>query len=376
MDNNKEDKFSKLKIQENLIGSKKYSCPKVVNLPSWDTAKEIFASSTEQWIFRGQKDSEFELKPSLYRFNSCIGENSLEEIFLSLFKTDVFKDYQEVKACNPRTQFEWLCIKQHFGIPTRLLDWTKCPYIASWFALDPSVNNPNGSCAIWAVNKKWCKSKALSRIRSIDKYKDLSDGVDLSEDKYFQDLFLSNNKREDPYFVYPFEIPERFKEIEGFKRMKHQQGIFLCAGNDNPGFELNLCFDHHNSIPEEILNEREDYIIKFVIEAKYRQQALDDLKSKGISHSFLFDSLDQYSQYVVRSVRAIDKRSRNHLTNFSAKEEINNKFFGVNESSWKQFFEDPGQFVLKANFIQLLLESELNLSQKITLLNIWRGLNC
>ncbi|MFH0791331.1 MAG: FRG domain-containing protein [Candidatus Omnitrophota bacterium] len=375
MKNNKEDKFCKLQIKENLIGSTKYSCPKIVNLPSWDAAKKIFATATDQWIFRGQDDSGHELLPSLYRFKSCIGKISLEENLLNLFKTDVVKDYQEVKDCDPQTQFEWLCILQHYGIPTRLLDWTKCPYIASWFALYFSNINSNESCAIWAINKNWCKHHALSRIKSIKKYRTLSDNVDLSRDEYFKVLF-SFHEKGDPFFVYPFEIPQRFKDKGGFERMKNQKGIFLCAGNDID-FRENLHFNSgSNSTPDEIIEQRENYIIKFVIKNKQKKEILDDLKSKEITHKYLFDSLDQYGQYVLRDTGLFDRCARKRSTKFSAEKEINNKFVGTNKSSWKQFFKDPEQLIFKDNFsLQSLLESELNTSQKMTLIDIWRDLS-
>jgi len=36
----------------------------------------------------------------------------------------------------PRNTYEWLCIMQHYGIPTKLLDWTLDPIIALFFATD------------------------------------------------------------------------------------------------------------------------------------------------------------------------------------------------------------------------------------------------
>jgi FRG domain len=49
----------------------------------------------------------------------------------------------------------WLALMQHYGTPTRFLDWTMSPFIAAYFAFEDEACGLSKRSAIWAINLNW-----------------------------------------------------------------------------------------------------------------------------------------------------------------------------------------------------------------------------
>ncbi len=95
-------------------------------------------------VFRGVQDQlEHKLIPSVGRINKFQNDlrqlKKYEQELLSIFK---LRAYGKLKRL-PRNDWEWLSIGQHYGLPTRLLDWSASPLIAAFFATKPDVQ-PSG----------------------------------------------------------------------------------------------------------------------------------------------------------------------------------------------------------------------------------------
>ncbi len=81
-------------------------------------------------VYRGMKDVSWDLKPSVGRLSNYT--QILEQQMLDLFKTGA-RPHLKIE---PQNEWEWISLAQHHGLPTRLLDWTKNPLEATYFAVE------------------------------------------------------------------------------------------------------------------------------------------------------------------------------------------------------------------------------------------------
>ena len=105
--------------------------------------------------FRGHADSEWRLAPKFYRRKptDLVTECEIREEFIT----------HAPALCDitPRNEWEWYFLMQHYGAPTRLLDWTDGALIALYFAVRDNTGDRHA--AVWALDPWWLNSRVLRR---------------------------------------------------------------------------------------------------------------------------------------------------------------------------------------------------------------------
>jgi hypothetical protein len=210
------------------------------------TASELFLIlASDQfhaghWVFRGQARATWLLEPSLERFARSIHDlpGVIEKYALREFQRRAHHYSAHLPSSD--NTLEWLALMRHHGSPTRLLDFTKSPYVAAFFATtDAAKDEPS---AIWAVNAAVLKKHAAEILQKEyfpmtvhDAGKKLRQGANFSEPEIFDMLFRGVGPM--PTVVAPVE-PFRFNQ-----RMVLQQGLFLsvfAVGLSRAEFEKGL----------------------------------------------------------------------------------------------------------------------------------------
>ena len=95
--------------------------------------RESITDPQELW-FRGQPKRSFPLLPGLYRPQN-VQYHFHEPSLLGHFRT-LAAPHTPIR---PADEWEWSFLAQHYGLPTRLLDWTQSVVAAAYFAVCEAV---------------------------------------------------------------------------------------------------------------------------------------------------------------------------------------------------------------------------------------------
>jgi len=85
-------------------------------------------------VYRGARTGERTLTPKIGRYKKLrsTGMEKEEKTILRLFKDQALPYLDFV----PSSEWDWMAIAQHHGLPTRLLDWSRNPLVAAFYAVE------------------------------------------------------------------------------------------------------------------------------------------------------------------------------------------------------------------------------------------------
>ena len=227
------------------------------------------------FFYRGQADASWSLQSSLERI---IGAS------WSIEKAQKFEDYSinqfrskfhlyDRENIQPESKLAWLSIMQHYGVPTRLIDFTESPYVALYFALEAHNLQSGKNIALYALNYSEIMDKSIEFIKCKDKdFKETRLTVFEQQDKIFEDVV--------DRFSYDIAWIAEPKQLNA--RLDRQAGSFLLSGNRGLKVE--------NVLSSELYARTQ--CIKYVISPELFSGIFTLLRKMNITSKSLYGNLD------------------------------------------------------------------------------------
>jgi len=226
--------------------------------------------------FRGQAKSDWQLQPSICRKYQRIAENAMAQ----QFRLRANFRYPACPAMEDSAS--WLSLMQHFGLPTRLLDWSESILIAAFFAIarDPEefynaviagsdaqnafkqdIAN-SGSAAIWAL--------APGKLNSLGSGKNEIMQLTQAETLPLRNLAFNKELAE---IDSTYAVTTNHIDI----KMLLQQAAFTI---------------HGSSLPLDDYPEANEFLMKFEIAQEFKLELSARLEEIGIRYSSIFPDLE------------------------------------------------------------------------------------
>lgn len=259
-----------------MIFGKKFA---IRTVRTWDTLAKHLQQfpRNERWVFRGQT-SDWPLSTSLER--ACDYANvalknrpKIECRMIRNFRRS-YSGYDHDKVLNDILYC--VALMQHYGAPSRLLDFTYSPWIAAHNALEKQPNSKGKDAnVIWCLNGDWCYKESKAVVGD-DKLIDDRNSDKFRNDESFKKLYLQDKPKEFVFLENPFLLNTR---------LITQQGLFLCPGDISKKFEDNLGNMHGCH------NKRAIIKIYCDMTAAQRCTAINEIHRMGISRASLYPGL-------------------------------------------------------------------------------------
>lgn len=158
-------------------------------------------------------------------------------------------------------EYDWMIYAQHYGIPTRMLDFTFSHVISLMFAVENAFDDEEElDSEVWFLNPEKLNNKYASRSEILN----IANGENHNLDKFSGPIAIKSKK-----------INERIKS---------QNGLFVYFQDDSKPLD--------NLLEEDILK-------RVVIKGNCKKNILSSLYSMGISFTTLYPELQSVSKDII-----------------------------------------------------------------------------
>ena len=255
---------------------------KELHLTSWEDFNS-YCNERDGWAFRGQSDARWPLLSSLSRRFLKEGKphtewRAREERAIRIFrrKAHIYLPDRSVL----QDELRCLAMMQHHGAPTRLLDFTKSPFVAAFFALEQA----EGDAAVYSLNTPllWSAAPAFDPALTRDQ-------VDPRVTGNFERYFAANEHAM-VWFGEPSEMD---------RRLVAQSGLLVMPGTlEVPLDEILRSYQSPQPLLERV-----------VLGHQLRSEAMHALYRMNITQATLFPDLEGLARSIAYELEEVWPRA-------------------------------------------------------------------
>lgn len=250
-----------LKLQEKIARS----LEDFIKIVSELKKKENKSGESFLW-FRGQASAQWKLVPRLYRNEYGKADPKAEDDESRELFAARAPDLSDAKPAN---NWDWYFVMQHYGAPTRLLDWTEGALHGLYFAIRD--NEGYDDAAVWVLDPWKLNKKVVGKDEVIPPGDPGTAKKDRHRyEKWLRYRFAKGRWPRSPVAIYPGYI---------LRRISAQRSCFTIHGTDQRGLET---ITQNLGIP----------LTKIVIPSWQVDSIMGSLVTCGIDETTVFPDLE------------------------------------------------------------------------------------
>lgn len=252
-----------------------------------ETESHLQVSDLKTLFFRGQQKKSFKLQPNAFRDDTS---KDAERVHLLNYRDQLSRHNRPYDFIKQRTEI--LSDMQHYGLKTRLMDWTFSPLIALHFALSGDSETEDSVVHIfnpWLYREKYFSNFAKEYPHKHDMH---ILGRALLPDHSHHSIanILKKEFYEEELKPSELELPFPFIAEFNNQRIIHQLGCFTIHGTNTAPLDCQAGMSEHPHLIQQI-----------IISEDSRDEIRADLKMLFINDYSIFPDMEGMATHLKQS---------------------------------------------------------------------------
>jgi hypothetical protein len=254
--------------------------------------------------YRGHLDMEWELIPKVQR--EFYGSNEEELFRRERYYTNNFQ--ARASTLNlPKPELNenanWLTLMQHYGLPTRLLDWSRSPLIALYFAISDK-NRPEKDACVWVLDPSKLNDKQKLEKTSNVKGKTYKNSFIYNMAHNTISTMIYTAFRRWKLSSNPDAItPDDRKFDHRFNTLKGKMAACYPTEADNRVYNQYSAFTVHTSTRKLTDICDDSTLLQIKIPRSSKPKLLKELSVCGITQSYIFPDFEHLAKEIQEQIK-------------------------------------------------------------------------